>query len=291
MKVGLQVPSFTWPGGDAAIGPTLGAIGRTADEQGFDSLWVMDHFFQIEYVGDAGNPMLEGYTALGFLAGVTSRISLGTLVTGVIYRPPGLLAKAVTTLDVVSGGRAWCGIGAAWFKREALGLGFPFPSERERFEQLEETLQIVKQLWAGDRRPYLGTHYNLAEPISSPQPVSRPHPPIMIGGGGEKRTLRLVAQYADACNLFAHAGDDVLRHKLAVLDRHCEDVGRDPAEIERTVITAVPAGKTPSELVEQCRGLAALGVQHVIFSNVPAVHELTPLELIGREVIPAVREL
>jgi F420-dependent oxidoreductase-like protein len=291
MKVGLQVPSFTWPGGVAAIGPTLGAIGRTADEQGFDSLWVMDHFFQIEYVGDADNPMLEGYTALGFLAGVTSRISLGTLVTGVIYRQPGLLAKAVTTLDVLSEGRAWCGIGAAWFRREALGLGFPFPSERARFEQLEETLQIVKQLWAGDRRPYLGTHYSLAEPISSPQPVSRPHPPIMIGGGGEKRTLRLVAQYADACNLFAHAGDDVLRHKLAVLDRHCEDVGRDPAEIERTVITGVPAGATPSELVQQCRGLAALGVQHVIFSNVPGVHELTPLELIGREVIPAVREL
>jgi F420-dependent oxidoreductase-like protein len=292
MKVGLQVPSFTWPGGDAAIGRTLGAIGRTADEQGFDSLWVMDHFFQIEFMGlPTDDPMLEGYTALSFVAGQTERITLGTLVTGVVYRPPGLLAKTVTTLDVLSGGRAWLGIGAAWFEREAHGLGFGFPGQRERYERLEETLQIVKQMWAGDRAPYEGSQFRLEEPINSPQALTKPHPPILIGGGGEKRTLRLVAQYADACNLFSHIGADALRHKLDVLERHCAEIGRDSAEIQRTILMASDPRRAPAELVAECRTFAELGFQHVIISNVAGVHELVPLELIGREVIPALREL
>ncbi len=206
MRIGLQVPSFTWPDGSDGIGPKLAEIGRTADEAGFASLWVMDHFFQIGYVGPAEDPMLEGYSALSYLAGGTERAKLGTLVTGVIYRHPGILLKTATTLDVLSGGRAYLGIGAGWFEREALGLGAPFPSTKERFEQLEETLQIAHQMWSGEVAPYRGAHYQLEETLNSPQALSRPHPPIMVGGMGEKKTLRLVAQYADACNLFAYGG-------------------------------------------------------------------------------------
>ncbi|MGH3105696.1 MAG: LLM class flavin-dependent oxidoreductase [Rubrobacteraceae bacterium] len=219
MRIGLQIPSFTWPDGVGGIGPRLAEIGRTADESGFASLWVMDHFFQIRGVGEPGEPMLESYSALSFLAGVTQRAKLGTLVTGVVYRHPGILVKTVTALDVLSGGRAYLGIGTGWNEREALGLGVPFPSTRERFEHLEE-------------------------PLNSPQALSQPHPPIMIGGMGERRTLRLVAQYADACNLFAYGGVDLIRHKLGVLRGHCEDVGRDYEEIERTALGTVNLGGT-----------------------------------------------
>jgi alkanesulfonate monooxygenase SsuD/methylene tetrahydromethanopterin reductase-like flavin-dependent oxidoreductase (luciferase family) len=211
-------------------------------------------------------------------------------VSGVIYRQPAFLAKTVSSLDVLSGGRAILGIGAAWYEREALGLGFPFPPLKERFERLEETLQIVKQLWAGDRRPYEGKHYRLAEPINSPQPLSQPHPPILIGGGGERKTLRLVARYADACNLFARLGRDELRRKLDVLKRHCDNLGRDYNEIEKTTLDTVRlanGGTTISDLIRACRDLAELGVQHVIF-NMPNVYEITPIELIGKEVIPEV---
>jgi F420-dependent oxidoreductase-like protein len=188
------------------LGARLAEIGRTADEAGFASLWVMDHFFQIRYVGATEEPMLEGYSALSYLAGVTGRVKLGTLVSGVIYRHPGILIKTATTLDVISGGRAYLGIGAGWFEREARGLGVPFPSTKERFERLEETLQIAKQMWSGEVAPYRGAHYRLQETLNSPQALSRPHPPIMIGGMGEKKTLRLVAQYANACNLFTYGG-------------------------------------------------------------------------------------
>src|ERR1043166_8678914 len=239
MKIGLQVNNFTWEGGDAKIGEIFGAIGRRAEDAGFDSLWVMDHFFQIQGIGPAEWPMLEGYSALSFIAGQTSRMKLGTLVTGVTYRYPGILMKTVTTLDVLSGGRAYLGIGAAWNEREARGLGVPFPPVKERFERLEETLQIAKQMWSGNHGPYNGKHYQLAETICSPLPLSKPHPPILIGGMGEKKTLRLVAQYADACNFFAGPDLEALQRKLSVLRQHCETVGRNYAEIEKTTLGSV----------------------------------------------------
>lgn len=293
MKIGLQIPSFTWPGGPAELGGTLRAVARTADDVGFASIWVMDHFFQIGSVGQAEEPMLESYSTLGFMAAVTSRARLGTMVTGANYRAPGFLVKTVSGLDVLSGGRAWLGIGAGWYEREALGLGLPFPPLKERFERLEETLQIAHLMWSGDTSPYEGRHYHLAEPMNSPQPLSQPHPPILIGGGGERKTLRLVAQYADACNLFSHMDNDALAHKLDVLKGHCEDIGRDYDEIERTVLVMMRAdsgGIDTAKLVENCLSWADMGIQHAILSSVPAIHTLTPLETIGREVIPAVAD-
>src|SRR5215210_3815415 len=293
VRIGLQVPSFTWPDGDAGIGSKLAEIGRTADEAGFDSLWVMDHFFQIGVIGDAEEPMLEGYSALSYLAGVTQRAKLGTLVTGVIYRYPGILVKIATTLDVLSGGRAYLGIGAGWFERESRGLGVPFPSTGERFERLEEALQIAHQMWSDEAGPYHGVHYHLEETLNSPQALTRPHPPIMIGGMGERKTLRLVARYADACNLFAYPGADTIRHKLDVLRGHCKDVGRDYEEIERTALGTVnlaPNGMTAEEVIEQCRELNDAGIQHLIF-NMPNVHEIEPLRTFGEKIIPAVADL
>jgi F420-dependent oxidoreductase-like protein len=293
MKLGLQIPNFKWPGGPDRLGTTLAEIGKTADEVGFDSIWVMDHFFQMDaaQIGySPQDPMLDGYTALGYLAAVTKRARLGTMVTGVVYRHPGHLIKIVSNLDVLSGGRAYLGIGAAWYEREAKGLGFPFPPLKERFERLEETLQIAKLMWSGQVKPYQGKYYQLAEPLNNPMPLSKPHPPILIGGAGEQKTLRLVAQYADACNLFAYMGNDELSRKLEVLKRHCDDVGRDYAEIERTALGQVylgPGGMSVSDLVDQCRSLADLGIQHFIFS-MSNDHEITPIETIGREVIPAV---
>lgn len=291
MKIGLQVPKFDWPGSPANTGSTLTQIARTADQAGFDSLWVMDHYFQIAPgLGEADSPMLEGYSALNFMAGKTQRIQMGTLVSGVIYRYPAYLAKAATTLDVLSGGRAYLGIGAAWYEREALGLGFPFPPLKERFERLEETLQIVKQLWTGGRQPFEGRYYQLQEPLLSPQPLSKPHPPILIGGGGEQRTLRLVAQYADACNLFARIGEENLRHKLQVLKEHCQQVGRDYDQIEKTTLGTIhlaPGEMSASDVIDTCRWLADLGIQHAIF-NMPNVHEIKPLEIIAEQVIPEI---
>jgi len=291
MKVGIQVASFAWPGGDAAIGPALADVARTADELGFESIWLMDHYFQLaDMVGPVDDPMLEPYTALAYLAALTSRIRLGTLVTGAVHRPPGLLAKIVTTLDVLSGGRAWLGIGAAWYEREALGLGLPFPPPGERLDRLEETLQVVTRMWAGDRTPYQGRYFQLAEPINSPQALSKPHPPILIGGAGERRTLRLVAQYGDACNFFAAMGPDELTRKLDVLKRHCDAVGRDYAQIERTTLVFFGPEQKPAELVDQCRQLAALGFQHAIFTSTSAIQP-DAMRMIGREVIPELAAL
>jgi F420-dependent oxidoreductase-like protein len=293
MRIGLQVPSFTWPGGAAETGARLAEIGRTADDAGFASIWVMDHFFQIGVVGPPEEPMLEGYSALSYLAGVTKRARLGTLVTGVHYRHPGILLKTVTTLDVLSGGRAYLGIGAGWNEHESRGLGVPFPPLKERFEQLEEALKVAHQMWKDDRSPIAGKHFQLSDPLNHPQPLSKPHPPIMVGGGGEQKTLRMVAQYADACNLFARMGEDVLRQKLDVLRGHCEEVGRPYDAIERTALNTVrlaPDGDTAAGVIEQCRGLAKLGFQHIIF-NMPNVSDLAPLETFGREIIPAVAEL
>jgi F420-dependent oxidoreductase-like protein len=299
MKIGLQIPNFTWPSGPKELGSKLAEIGRSADEQGFASIWVMDHFFQIgnrdrsNDLGPAEDEMLESYSALSFLAGFTKKARLGALVTGVVYRHPGILIKTVTTLDVLSGGRAYFGIGAAWNEREARGLGVPFPEKKERFERLEETLQIAKQMWSGNNGPYNGRRFQLAETLCSPQPITKPHPPILIGGGGEKKTLRLVAQYADACNLFARMGAEVVRHKLDVLKAHCEKVGRDYAEIEKTTLSSIhlAAGKmSAKDVIEECRAMASLGVQHCIF-NMPNVHEIKPLEIFGKEIIPALSEL
>src|SRR4051794_38842856 len=237
MDLDLHVWRFDWAGGPSAIGPAVGDLAQRAEAIGVRKLSFMDHFFQMERVAPPEDPMLEGYTALGFVAGRTQRLRLRLLVTGVTYRHPGLLAKSVTTLDVLSGGRAELGIGAAWYEREHRGLGVPFPPLAERFELLDETLQIAKQMWSGGAGPYRGKHFTLDEAMCRPLPVSRPHPPILVAGGGEKKTLRLVAKYADACNLFGDA--DAVRHKLDVLKRHCEEVGRDYAEIEKTSLATV----------------------------------------------------
>lgn len=243
MKFSITVPRFVYAGGDAAIGPEFAALAREADQAGIDTLWVMDHFFQIPPVGEITEPMLEGYSTLAFAAGVTERIKLGTMVTGVTYRNPGVLVKTVTTLDVLSGGRAWLGIGAGWFEREHEGLGVTFPSTSERFERLEETLQIANQMWSDNDGPFQGKHYQMAETLCQPQPVGHARPPILVGGGGEQKTLKLVARYADACNLFAMPGEEglaTLRHKLDVLQQHCEREGRDFNSIEKTVIGPFP---------------------------------------------------
>jgi len=292
MKIGLQVPCFTWPGGPTEIARRLADIGKAADDAGFASLWVMDHFFQIEMVGKVEEPMLEGYSALSYLAAVTKSVRLGTMVTGVVYRHPGILVKTATTLDVLSGGRSYFGIGAAWNERESRGLGVPFPAIKERFERLEEALQITKQMWSGQVGPYDGKHYQLAETLNSPQPISKPHPPILIGGMGERKTLRLVAKYADACNLFVFAGIDVLRHKLDLIRRYCDEIGRPYGEIERTTLGTAylaPGAMSVQQVIETCRSLAAIGIQHAIF-NMPNVSEIDPLETFGREIIPAVAE-
>lgn len=290
MRVGLQIPDFTWPGGPSTMGADLARIAKAAEDAGFDAVAVMDHLFQIEMVGPPENDMLEAYTTLGFLAAHTSRVRLFTLVTGVTYRAPGLLVKAVTTLDVLSGGRAWLGVGAAWNAVECAGLGLHFPPTAERFERLEETLQICLQMWAGDESPYQGTHYQLDRPLNAPQSLTRPHPPIMIGGGGEKKTLRLVAKYAQACNLFP---SPELPHKLEVLREHCDREGRDYAEIEKTVILPFDVGangENVGEIVDRLGRLADLGIESVI-GAVIGVSEITPLEIIGAEVIPAVAPL
>ena len=291
MKIGLQIPNFTWPGGPAAMGSTLERIARVADEVGFYSLWVMDHFFQIRSIGPHDHDMLKGYTTLGYLAALTHRVKLGTMATGVIYRYPGVLIKTVTTLDVLSAGRAYFGIGAGWNEQESRGLGVPFPSLRERFELLEEALQIAKQMWSANDGPYQGRHNQLAETLCVPQPLSRPHPPVLVAGGGEKKTLRLVARYGDACNLYGNP--EAIGAKLAILKQHCLDLGRDYESIERTSLSTVepgPGKMSVSEVLKLCRALAAVGVQHAIF-NMPNVQAISPLELFGREVIPAAAAL
>ena len=291
MKLGLQIVRFDWPGSPDNIGPTLGRIGRAADDAGLASLWVMDHFYQIRGLGPVEDPMLEAYATLGFLASVTARIRLGTMVTGVVYRHPGILIKSATTLDVLSGGRTYFGIGAAWFEREALALGVPFPSTKIRFELLEDTLRAAHQMWAGQTAPFEGRHVHMAEPLLQPPPLTRPHPPILVGGGGERKTLRLVAQYADACNLFT--GDlAMLRHKLDVLRRHCDDVGRPYDEIERTGLATLRLDRTPAsvaKMIETCRQIAEAGIQHLVFS-MPNPHEVEVFERLRREVVPAVQE-
>jgi F420-dependent oxidoreductase-like protein len=291
MKLGLQIPSFTWPGGPAEIRPTLAEIARTADSVGYDSMWVMDHFFQIRGVGAPEEPMLEAYTTLGFLAAHTESVGLGTLVTGVTYRHPGILAKTVTTLDVLSGGRAWLGIGAAWNEEEHLGLGVPFPPLSERFERLEETLKIILQMWGGDDGPFEGKHYKLARTLNSPQPLSVPRPRILIGGSGERKTMRLVAQYADACNFFA--GPEQLPAKLEVLRRHCETVGRDFDSIMKTVYYVMDVGDNGErvpQVLDDLTALAEAGADGAL-GALRGVERIDPIEVVGREIIPKIAAL
>jgi len=299
MRFGLQIFSFTWPAGPDAIGPNLARAVRTADEVGFDSIWVMDHFWQIGGPGSELQPMLEGWTTLGFMAANSQRARLGLMVGGVHYRNPGLWVKAATTLDVLSGGRAWLGIGAGWNQAESEGLGFPFPPLGERFDQLEDTLRIAHGMWHGERgteEDFKGRLFQAGRLLNVPQSISRPRVPIMIGGGGEKRTLRLVAQYADASNMFG--GPEQLVPKYAVLAEHCAAVGRDFGEIERTNLQGIALSdrgaawgrqrESPDQLVERFGRLAEAGVQHVILS-VGDADDAAALEALGRDVLPQLR--
>jgi F420-dependent oxidoreductase-like protein len=291
MKLGLHVTSFTWPSAPQSIPETLRSIARTAEDAGFHSVSVMDHFFQMEQMGGPAQPMLEAYSTLNFLAASTSRVKLGALVTGVTYRHPGALVKSVSTLDVLSGGRAELGIGAGWYEREARGLGLPFPPTKERFERLEETLQIAHHMWSTTTEaPFEGRHYTLAEPTNLPQPISKPHPPINIGGLGERKTLRFVAQYGDACNLFSFAGPDFVRAKLEVLRRHCDAVGRPYEQIERTGLTDLDLRTTSvDDAIAMLRGLSDAGLQRVMIM-LPDVEELRSIEVVGRQIVPVVSE-
>jgi F420-dependent oxidoreductase-like protein len=306
MKLGLQIPNFTWPGGPAQLGETFTRIVQDADAAGLYSLWVMDHFFQIGQ-GRKEMEMLEGYTTLGYAAALTKRVKLGTLVTGVTYRHPGLLIKTVTTLDVLSGGRAYLGIGAAWNEEEHAGLGVPYPPLKERFELLEETLQVAKLMWGEGAPPYHGKHLHLEETLNSPQALTKPHPPILIGGGGEQKTMRLIAKYGDACNFFA-MGADALRHKYDVLRQRCEEEGRPYEGIEKTTLggmVVTPDGKapeglppgpwpipimSPTQAIEYFHQLAELGTDQAIFSlpldAMPGVFDVW-----ANDIVPAVEKI
>ena len=286
MKIGLQIPDFTWPGGAKEIAPTLGKIARTADEAGFDLIGVMDHFFQIGMIGAPDREMLESYTTLGYLAASTSRARLVTIVSGAIYRFPGVLAKTVTTLDVLSGGRAMLGIGAGWNEEEARGLGIPFPKVADRFDWLEDTLRLCIAMWKGDEARVEGKMFVAERPINSPQSITRPHPPIMIGGMGEQKTLRLVAKYADACNFFPTP--DAAR-KLEVLKRHCEHEKRSYEEIEKTVMYRFDVGargENVPQTLAQLQRLARMGFTTAM-GSVKDVSKIAPLEIMARQVIPA----
>jgi F420-dependent oxidoreductase-like protein len=264
MKLDLHVSRFDWAGGPSGIGPGVADLAQRAEALGVTTMSFMDHFFQMDWMAPATDPMLEGYTALGFVAGRTTRLRLRLLVTGVTYRHPGLLAKTVTTLDVVSGGRAELGIGAAWYEREHVGLGVPFPPTAERFERLEEAIEICLQMWRGDAGGFQGKHYQLAETICSPMPVSHPRPRILIGGSGERKTLRLVAKYADVCNIIVGSRDE-LAHKIDVLARHCDDLGRDLNDIEiTTMYRDIAPGASVDDVVRGAETLAELGVSTLV---------------------------
>ena len=289
MRLAIHCANLTWPGGPPAIGRTLADVARAADQGGVTTLTMMDHYFQMENLGGPPAPMLEGYTSLGFLAGQTTELELGLLVTGVTYRHPGLLAKIVSTLDVLSGGRAMLGVGAAWYEREHAGLGVPFPSTSERFERLEETLQICRQMWGDEDGAFKGKYYRLAETVCVPAPLRTGGPRVLVGGSGEQKTLRLVAKYADACNFYGFGADE-MRHKVEVLHGHCEDVGRDPVEVRRTAL----AGSDPFEdlhaFLRRMEAYAGLGIDQVWVMPAPAdpvghVHRLCD------ELLPRLREL
>ncbi|UCB61029.1 MAG: LLM class F420-dependent oxidoreductase [Candidatus Bathyarchaeota archaeon] len=319
MKIGLQIPNFTFPNGPVGFADDIKDIVTTAEQAGFYSIWVMDHFFQLGekggiLLGPAEDDMHEGYSLLNYIAALTREVKLGTMVTGNIYRHPGVLVKTVTTLDVLSGGRAYMGIGAGWFERESVGLGIPFHNWKIRFEMLQETLQIAKQMWSNNNGKFTGRYYKLKETICNPQPLQRPHPPILIGGMGPRKTLRLVAKYGDACNLFTRGGFGSLKDALTILERHCKDVGRPFNQIEKTTLGTVHLGhselpnfitrkrrdgtsykapilKTAESTIEHIKGLAKIGIDHAIFNMRYPLDEYRPLEIFQNEIIPAVSDL
>ena len=310
MKIGLQMPYFTYPGsgGQEKLGETFGRIAQDADNGGFYSLWVMDHYFQLAGFGPPELEMMEAYSTLSFAAGVTKKIKLGPLVVGVTYRHPSILVKTATTLDVLSGGRSYFGVGAAWFEREHLGLGVPFPPLKERFERLEEMLQIAHQMWSGERGKFDGQYHHLAETINSPNSVQRPHPPIMIGGTGEQKTFKFIAKYADACNIFTRDGVEYVKNKYDALRQRCEEEGRPYEEIEKTTLTSnlvvskdgsvpdeafkavtPPEAMSPAQAIEFFHQLAEIGTDHAIFNSAVA-HIPGALDIWANEVIPAVEK-
>jgi F420-dependent oxidoreductase-like protein len=287
IQTAIHVGNFSWPGGPAAIGPTIADLGRAAEDAGVRYVSFMDHFFQIPPIGPATEPMLEGYTALAFLAAHTSTVTLQLLCTGVTYRHPGILAKTVTTLDVLSGGRAALGIGAAWFEREHLGLGVPFPPVAERFSRLEETVQICLQMWSADDGPFVGKHYQLAETLCVPQPISQPRPPIMIAGGGEKKTLRLVARYADACNIVGSPAE--IAAKLDILRGHCETEGRDYGTITVTVMSVKDPFEDLKAFLTEMEAYAELGV--TVVDLIPRGNPVEFTARVGTDLVPVLSKL
>ena len=289
MRIGLQLPHFR-PSTPKTMRSWLTDTVQAVDQGGFDSLWVMDHFFQLGgWLGEPETEMIEGYTTLGFFAGITENVKIGLLVGGVIYRHPALVIKMVSTLDVLSGGRTYFGIGAAWNEQETTSLGMRFPPTKERFEQLEEILQIAKHMWAGDTSAYQGQHFQLPYPVNNPQPLSKPHPPILIGGMGPKKTLRFVAQYGDACNFFGGAENEVLVERLEILKRHCQDVGRPYEQIEKTVLaTADLEEGSAQDVITRGVELQEMGFEHLIF-NIRGEYTLEALQLFTDEIIPALK--
>jgi F420-dependent oxidoreductase-like protein len=294
MKIGLQIPSFKYPGGTAIIRPKLKEIVTTAENAGFYSFWVMDHYYQIKGLyGEAyTDPMMESYTTLGYFAGLTEKAYLGALVTGVIYRHPSILMKMVNTLDILSGGRAYLGIGAAWYEEEAKGFGVPYPSISERFELLEDNLRLAKALWKSEETSFEGKHLSAPAITNNPRPLSKPHPRILIGGMGPTKTLRMVAQYADACNIFERSSRQAIQKALDTLKGHCESLGRDYDTIEKTSLGTVhlSGGDTVESVIRRIQDLSEMGFSHTIF-NMPDVYEITPLETFAKEIIPAVAGL
>lgn len=294
MYVGLQIPSFKYPGGTAAIRPKLKEIVTTAEEGGFYSLWVMDHYYQIKGMfGEAyTDPMLEAYSTLGYFAGLTEKAYLGVLVTGVIYRHPAVLMKMMNTVDILAGGRTYFGIGAAWYEDEAIGNGIPYPPTSERFEQLEDNLKLAKALWDSDEIAFEGKHFSAPAVTNNPRPLSRPHPRIMVGGTGPKKTLRMVAEYADACNIGDWVGADNMQKAIDTLKEHCESLGRNYDTIEKTSLCTVhlSGDDTVESIISRIKGLASMGFTHAIF-NMPDVYKITPLETFAKEIIPAAAEL
>lgn len=293
MNIGLQIPSFKYPGGSTAIRPKLKEIVTTAEDADFYSLWVMDHYYQIKGLfGEVyTDPMMESYTTLGYFSGLTEKAYLGVLVTGVIYRHPSILMKMVNTLDILSGGRAYLGIGAAWYEDEAIGYGIPYPSTSVRFEQLEDNLQLAKALWDSAETSFEGQHFSAPAITNNPYPLSKPHPRILIGGMGPKKTLRMVAQYADACNFFEGVGMDKLQKSLDTLKAHCDTLGRDYDTIEKTSLGTVHLSGDDSvdSVIRRIKELSAMGFTHTIF-NMPDVHKIMPLETFAKEIIPVVVE-
>lgn len=299
MRFSITLTDYTWPEGGSAMGAHLGDVARAADEAGIDTVWVADHLLQADPMVPDDTEMLEAMATLGFLAAHSERVRLGTLVAAATYRPPALLLKAVTTLDVLSGGRAWLGVGAGYLDDEALAMGLPLPPSPERFEHLEDLLRMAHHVWSADaterEAPFHGMHHTLQAPVFEPAPISSPHPPILVGGTGERRTLKLVAQYADACNLFdIPDGGTAIRHKLDVLRQHCVDVGRPWQEVETTVSTRMMPGQSREEFAGHCADLADLGIDHVILlasgvytreaveALAPTVKELEPVAAASR---------